>query len=66
VHLARAEDGADNAGKIKAGEILDEAGLIACGTGALRLLQVQPAGKPKMSAADFLRGTPLPKGTILS
>lgn len=50
----------------KAGEVLDEALLVACGAGALRLTEVQPAGKPKMSAEDYLRGSPLGIGTILS
>ncbi len=35
---------------------------IACGTGAIRLLEVQPAGKSVMSAADFARGNGLPVG----
>lgn len=29
---------------------------VACGSGMLRLLRVQPAGKAAMSAGDFLRG----------
>jgi methionyl-tRNA formyltransferase len=39
-----------------AGTLLDTVGTIACGTGALRLLQVQRAGRGPMAAADFLRG----------
>lgn len=38
---------------------------IACGTGALRLLRLQRAGKPAMDAAEFLRGFPLKIGTHL-
>jgi methionyl-tRNA formyltransferase len=38
------------------GMILDNEGLIACGEGAIRLIQVQRAGKSTMPAADFLRG----------
>ena len=45
------------------GTALDDNLLIACALDAIRLLEVQPAGKPKMSAEDFLRGTPVPKGT---
>ena len=41
-----------------AGTLLDTDGTIACGTGALRLVQVQRAGKGPMAAADFLRGAP--------
>ena len=47
------------------GTALDDNLLIACALDAIRLLEVQPAGKPKMSAEDFLRGTPVPKGTQL-
>lgn len=36
--------------------------LIACGAGAIRLLEVQPAGKGVMNAADFARGNGLPVG----
>ena len=39
--------------------------LVACGAGALRLGQVQPEGKRRMAAADFLRGHPLAPGTRL-
>ena len=39
--------------------------LVATGVGALRLTQVQPAGKNVMSGAAFLRGHPLPAGTRL-
>lgn len=45
------------------GTALDDQLALACGEGAVRLLEVQPAGKGAMSAADFLRGTPIPPGT---
>ncbi|ACA18588.1 methionyl-tRNA formyltransferase [Methylobacterium sp. 4-46] len=48
------------------GTLLDEAGTVACGEGALRLLRVQPAGKAAMEAADFLRGRRLEPGTRLA
>ena len=48
------------------GTPLDDKLLIACALDAIRLLEVQPAGKPKMSAEDFLRGTPVTVGTQLS
>lgn len=38
--------------------------LVACGSGALRPREVQPEGKRRMPATDFLRGHPLPPGTI--
>jgi methionyl-tRNA formyltransferase len=47
------------------GEVLDDELTIACGCGALRLLEVQRAGKAPMNAAEFLRGARLPRGTIL-
>jgi methionyl-tRNA formyltransferase len=47
-----------------AGSVID--GLtIACGRGAIEITELQPEGKPRMAAADFLRGTDLPPGTIL-
>ena len=39
--------------------------VIYCGQGALQLLQVQKAGKPAMSAADFMRGRGLRAGQRL-
>lgn len=47
------------------GEILDEAMLIACGAGAVRILRAQREGRAPQDAADFLRGFLLPVGTIL-
>lgn len=41
------------------GSLLDDHLTIACGEGAIRLLQIQRAGKQPMMAPDFLRGTPL-------
>jgi methionyl-tRNA formyltransferase len=48
-----------------AGTLLEERGVIACGEGAVRLVEVQRAGRPPMAAADFLRGARLPVGTRL-
>lgn len=45
------------------GTFLDDAGTIACGSGAIRLLDVQRAGKKPMPVAELLRGFPLPAGT---
>ena len=47
------------------GEVLDDALTIACGTGAVQLLRLQRAGRGAQDAAEFLRGSPLPKGTML-
>lgn len=38
---------------------------VACGEGALRVLEVQRAGKAPVSAEEFLRGFPLEKGERL-
>jgi len=43
----------------KAGDLLDDRMTIACGEGAIRVLHLQRAGKQPMSAAEFLRGSPL-------
>jgi methionyl-tRNA formyltransferase len=45
-----------------AGTVLDDKLTIACGAGAVRLTQVQRAGKQPMSADEFLRGTPVKSG----
>jgi methionyl-tRNA formyltransferase len=48
------------------GTVLDDALLVACGGGtALRLTRVQRAGRGAMEAGAFLRGTPVPPGTVL-
>jgi methionyl-tRNA formyltransferase len=41
------------------GELLDGRLAVACEQGAIRILELQRAGKAPMKAADFLRGTPL-------
>ena len=48
------------------GDLLDEHLTIACSEGAIRILELQRAGKAPMKAADFLRGTPLQPPTRLS
>ncbi|TCZ59871.1 methionyl-tRNA formyltransferase [Roseicella aquatilis] len=48
------------------GTVLDEAATVACGSGALRLLRLQRPGRGPLPAADFLRGFPLPRGTVLA
>ena len=47
------------------GELLDDALTVACGEGAVKLTRLQKAGGKPLDAADFLRGTHLPKGTKL-
>jgi len=48
------------------GTLLDDALTIACGEGAVRILEVQRAGKQAMKADEFLRGTRLALGAQLS
>ena len=47
------------------GQALDDHLTIACGTGAVRLITLQRAGKGAVPAQDFLRGLPVPAGTRL-
>jgi methionyl-tRNA formyltransferase len=48
---------ADGAGT--SGELLDDHLAVACGEGAIRILELQRAGGLPMKAKEFLRGTPL-------
>jgi methionyl-tRNA formyltransferase len=41
------------------GELLDDRLRVACKDGAIRILELQRAGRQPMQADDFLRGTPL-------
>ncbi len=55
------------AGQGKPGEILktDNALVVACGEGAVELLQVQAEGRKRLATADFLRGYQVEKGDLL-
>lgn len=56
-------------GEARPGEVLQAAEghlLVACGEGALELLELQRQGKAALAAADFLRGFALPPGTQLA
>lgn len=48
------------------GTVLDDSLTIACGTGAVRLLELQKAGKQPAAADAFLRGNGVPPGTVLA
>jgi methionyl-tRNA formyltransferase len=48
------------------GAVLDDRLTIACGEGAVRLTEVQRAGKQPMKVEEFLRGAKLAVGTRLS
>jgi methionyl-tRNA formyltransferase len=47
------------------GTVLDDALTVACGEGAVRILEVQRSGKRPMAAAEFLRGFALQPGVRL-
>ncbi len=47
------------------GEVLDDRLTVACGTGAVRLLRLQRAGRGAQDAEAVLRGLKLPAGTRL-
>ncbi len=48
------------------GTVLDERLTIACGEGAVRLTELQRAGRQPMQAEEFLRGVPLARGAKLT
>jgi len=48
------------------GEVLDDVLTIACGSGAVRLLELQRAGGKVVTAADFLRGAAIAKGQTVA
>jgi len=53
-------------GSGRPGEALDDALTVACGSGAVRLVEVQRAGGRPMQAAELLRGVRIRKGDLLS
>ncbi|CAN7239149.1 methionyl-tRNA formyltransferase [Mesorhizobium amorphae] len=50
----------------ESGGILDDRLTVACGSGAVRLVEVQRAGGRPTTAQEFLRGAKIEKGTKLS
>jgi len=48
------------------GTVIDDKLTIACGDGAVRILELQRAGRQPMKAEEFLRGTPLAAGVRLA
>jgi methionyl-tRNA formyltransferase len=53
------------AGRGKPGQVLDDQLTIACGDGAVRLVELQRAGRQPMRTDEFLRGTPIARGSVL-
>jgi methionyl-tRNA formyltransferase len=47
------------------GTVLDNQLMVACGEGAVRILELQRAGRQSMKAVEFLRGTRIAAGTRL-
>ncbi len=48
------------------GHVLDDKLTIACGSGAVRLVQLQRAGRQPMPADEFLRGTPVAPSSVFA
>lgn len=57
---ARPTEGSNTPGKV-----LDDRLAVACGEGAIRLLELQRAGRSPMPVEEFLRGLAIPSGDIL-
>lgn len=65
--LLRAVAEPGDAGGREPGTLVDAgAGLVACASGLLRLLEVQPAGKRPMAWGDFARGRAIGAGAMLA
>ena len=52
-------------GEGEPGRVLDDDLTVACGQGAVRLLELQRAGRQPLPAGEFLRGTPIRRASIL-
>ena len=53
-------------GEASPGTVLDDHLTIACGQDAIRLTQVQREGRKATSCEEFLRGTPVTPGIVVS
>ena len=60
VHRASYEDGEGTPGEVLA--VQGDGPLVACGEGALRMLEVQPEGRRRMDGAAYIRGHRLAVG----
>jgi methionyl-tRNA formyltransferase len=63
IKVLEAIAGTDASGK--PGEVLDDCLSVACGSGYIRPLKVQRAGRSAMSPGELLRGFAIPRGTML-
>ena len=48
------------------GRVLDDRLTIGCGSGAVRLVELQRAGGKPMAVEEFLRGTPVARASVLT
>jgi methionyl-tRNA formyltransferase len=48
------------------GRVLDDRLTVACGGGAVRIVELQRAGGKPMAAGEFLRGSPIAAGSVLT
>jgi methionyl-tRNA formyltransferase len=55
----------EGAGGGRPGQVLDDQLTIACGDGAVRLVELQRAGRQPMRTEEFLRGTPIARASVL-
>jgi methionyl-tRNA formyltransferase len=53
-------------GSGKPGQVLDDKLTVACGEGAVRLVELQRAGGKPMRAEEFLRGMPIARENVLN
>jgi methionyl-tRNA formyltransferase len=53
-------------GEGQPGRVLDDKLTIACGTGSVRLVEVQRAGGKPLPADEFLRGMPIMRASVLT
>ena len=66
IKIYRSEIASEKPTGKKNGEIIDEKQMIvACSDGAIRLTEIQAEGSKRMMTADYLRGKPVEKGTVL-
>ena len=48
------------------GQVLDDCFTVACGFGAVRVTEAQRVGKSRLASAEYLRGSPISRGTLIS
>ena len=65
IKVLRSRLAADAGAMDAPGRTIDDALGVACGEGAVRLVEIQRAGQRRMAAGAVLQGTPVPAGTAL-